>query len=177
MMRILILSCSFIICISVAESQTSIIADTAKNSDGSVKLMNYQDALDHCTRQEMRLPSARELAELSQSLGAKGIKETIFPNTKVNDEVRAERTQNLSQGYYAIYSTNAKGEQTIDFYFSESGYQKPSNELGEFWFWSSSHISTNKNVVYGLSGSEGFLGFGSLDPTYVYFAVRCAKGI
>ena len=48
-------------------------SEIARYADGSIRLMNQPDAESYCKAQDMHLPSARELAQLSQSLGAFGI--------------------------------------------------------------------------------------------------------
>ena len=80
--------------------------------------MNQYDAVSYCANQGMHLPSARELAQLSASLGAAGISET-------------------PKGYYLVSAKNADGK-VDNFYFNYSGYKRPQGDLGNNWFWSSS---------------------------------------
>jgi hypothetical protein len=53
--------------------QTPSFLDIARNGDGSVKLMSQKEAFDYCANRGAHLPSARELAQLSMSFGARGI--------------------------------------------------------------------------------------------------------
>ncbi len=131
--------------------------DIVKNADGSVKTMNQSDAVDYCTSQGAQLPSARELAQLSTSLGAKGI-------------VDACGSSDIS--CFSIKATNADGNED-SFDFSYAGYQRPAGEMGNNWFWSSSAYSNVSDFAFFLNGSGG-------EVAYVYrnghYAVRCVSG-
>jgi len=76
--------------------------DIVRNSDGTISYMNQHDAIAYCANLGMHLPSARELAQLSASLGVQGIKELVqFPS--VSEANRA--------GYYRI---DARARNTND---------------------------------------------------------------
>ena len=120
--------------------QAPTFLDIVKDADGSVKYMNQYDAVQYCAAQGAHLPSARELARLSMSLGAKGISEVTAPKPDIS--------------YYKISAKNADGS-LDEFYFSYVGYQRPTSELGNNWFWSSSVGSVNSDFGFLLSGYGG----------------------
>ncbi len=75
--------------------------------------LSQADAAQYCSTQGAHLPSARELGQLSRSLGANGIAEVA---SGMPDD-----------SYYLINATNADG--TADnFYFSDDGYQQPADD-------------------------------------------------
>ena len=130
------------------------LTDIVRNADGSVRHMNQYDADSYCRNQGQRLPTARELALYSQSLGAQGISET------------------KKDGYYLVKGSDSAGIPD-NFYFSSKGYQRPSGDLGSFWFWSSSvhpDFSDNAYVLYGDNGGiDGDRGGFDIN------AVRCVR--
>jgi hypothetical protein len=130
------------------------IGDIARNTDGSIRYMNQADAINYCASQGQHLPSARELAQLAQSMGAAGISETA------------------KDGYYLVNAVNADGKYD-SFYFNYSGYQQPAGDLGNNWFWSSSVDSSNSGGAFVLRGHYGFVYYG---PRGLSDAVRCARG-
>lgn len=135
-----------------------VFLDIVKNADGSVKTMNQSDAVHYCASQGAHLPSARELAQLSTSLGAKGI-------------VDACGSSDIS--CYSVKATNADGNED-SFEFSYDGYQRPAGEMGNNWFWSSSAYLNVSDFAFFLNGSGG-------EVAYVYrnghYAVRCVIDI
>ena len=153
--------------------------DIAKDKNGKVLIMNQYDAEKYCANLEKdgktdwRLPTVREQALLSQSMGAKGIKETQFAEIKSSDaRVSAEITQMGKDNYYPIYKKNAAGDTVVDFYFNYSGYQKPDGDLGQNWFWSSSVHPYDSSFAYVLSGRYGSVSYDSRDDSH---AVRCVR--
>ena len=159
-----------------AEGRASTLGDIARNPDGTVLRMNQYDADKYCQAQGTRLPTIREMAAYSQSLGAKGILETAYPGVyyaflKVDEEIKRMNTN----GYDAIYTSNSAGETTVDFYFNYSGYQRPSGDLGNYAFWSSSVVPHASSDVYGLVGASGDLYFYDRSQNYNDNAVRCVR--
>lgn len=133
------------------------LGEIAKNADGSIKTMSQADAFEYCKNQGGHLPTARELAEYSRSLGATGVIE--IADRKVNDH-----------DSYMIGAWNPDG--AIDkFYFNKSGYQQPSGDLGNNWFWSSSGSFANLYGDYVLNGNNGSIDFAYRDNGW--HAVRC----
>jgi hypothetical protein len=144
----------------VQAGQTPQFGDIVKNSDGSIRYMSQYLATEYCSSQGMRLPSAREFAQLSQSLGAKGIKEfNEFPN-----ESAAKKA-----GYYPVLAT--RWNEHDGFYFSNQGYNRPTGELGNNRFFSYSHnpymSSPNSYIFFGDSG------YVWEDSPTVFSAVMC----
>jgi len=110
-----------------------------------------------CLDKGMRLPTARELALVSQSLGAQGISKT------------------KKGGYYLVKGSDSAGNPD-HFYFSNKGYKRPAGDLGNKWFWSSSVHPDASDNAYGLNGLNGGIAYyyyRSYD--YVYYAVRCVR--
>jgi hypothetical protein len=145
--------------------------DIAKDKNGKVLYMNHPDAVKYCEKDGKRLPTVREQALLSQSMGSKGLKETTFADIKTSDaKVSAEITQMNKDGYYAFYKKNQAGETVVDFYFNYNGYKKPTGDLGENYFWSSSVHPVYSSYAYELFGCGGYIYYG-----YDYGAVRCVR--
>ena len=148
------------------------IGDIARNTDGSIRYMDQADAISYCAcdsdhaRKDLgcttapnsnHLPSARELAQLAQSMGAAGISETA------------------KDGYDPVNAVNADGKND-SFYFNYSGYQQPAGDLGNNWFWSSSVVSNNSDRsgnAFFLYGDNGVVGN---YPRGHHYSVRCARG-
>ncbi len=129
--------------------------DIVRDSDGSVKTMTQGDAIQYCSKRGAHLPSARELAQLWEILGAKGIVDSCRSDDKC----------------YTIEILNVDGT-SDSFYFSYAGYQRPSGELGNNSFWSSSVYSDSLDYAFFLNGEVGNVG-----GSGVYFnAVRCVSG-
>ncbi len=114
--------------------------NVAKEENGTVKQMSQFDAVQYCAAQGAHLPSARELAQLSTSLGSKGIVDNCDSDNKC----------------FLVVAKNADG--SIDsFHFSSAGYQRPTDDFGVSWLWSSS-VNLNASVrAFVLSGSGGDL--------------------
>jgi len=130
------------------------LGEIVRNADGSVRLMNHYEAEAYCQKQGSRLPTARELGLVSQSLGAKGFRETEYPNVPINNsrEVMLEMSRMYSDGYGEVYTWNSAGEKVVDFYFGYSGYKRPAGDLGYYAFWSSSVVDP---FAYDLDGYYG----------------------
>jgi hypothetical protein len=138
--------------------------------------MNQYDAERTCREQGTRLPTARELAVYSQSLGARGIRETAHPGVVTSDTtVRAEIEQMDRDGYPPIYVANSSGQRAVDFYFNYSGYQRPAGDLGNLWFWSSSVPPDASAYAYLLSGLSGDVAYYYRSYAGDLSAVRCVR--
>lgn len=99
--------------------------------------VTQQTAIEVCRERGMRLPTARELAMVAQSLGAEGISER------------------RKDGYRLIKGSDVNGNPD-HFYFNYRGYQRPEGDLGRKWFfWSSSVHTHDSSVAYGLYASNG----------------------
>lgn len=142
---------------------TPVIGDIVRNTDGSIRYMNQYDAVQYCANQGMHLPSARELAQLSMNLGAKGIL-----------EMHDIKNGHVPEGYHHVKAKNADGKDD-SFYFNDVGYQPTKGDLGHSWLWSSSVCSDISDFAYGQSGDYGSIGFVIRYDDNV--AVRCAAGL
>jgi uncharacterized protein (TIGR02145 family) len=133
--------------------------DIAKNADGKPKYMNQAEAIYYCLNQGAHLPSARELALLAMSLGARGIVDSCGSDNRRCFSYKAE---------------NADGSYD-SFKFSYEGYQRPAGDLGDNWFWSSSVHKSMSYYSYILRGQSGHVGIDSRTRTR-NVAVRCVSG-
>ena len=146
-------------------------SDIVRNADGSVRLMTQSSeymksidqplppgelgALEYCASQGMRLPTARELAQLSESKGAKGI-------GAPPDQI-----------IYGVTATNPDGK--LDrFSFDKSGYVQPAGDFGKNSFWSSSTGKLTDDLVYVLGGDNGDIATAGRGD--YRFAVICIDG-
>ena len=146
-------------------------SDVAKDQSGKVQLMNQQDSAHYCLQIGAHLPSAREYAKLSQSLGAHGILETGFPGVSIKDPKIQNEMMNLPT-YSAIFTTNAAHEITVDFYFDEQNYRPPAEDLGPSLFWTSTANAVDSKFSYFYSSTSGIPYTNMKNETKL--AVRCA---
>ena len=152
------------------------LGDILRDTAGNVRHMSQFDAERTCRELGARLPTARELAVYSQSLGARGIRETTHPGVVTTDStVSAEIEQMDRDGYYPISVANSSGRRAVDFYFNNSGYQRPAGDLGNYWFWSSSVHPDYSNSAYLLNGFHGYVDYYSRSYASAYGAVRCVR--
>jgi hypothetical protein len=152
------------------------LGDILRDADGRVRHMNQYDAERTCREQGTRLPTARELAVYSQSLGARGIRETAHPGVVTSDTtVRAEIEKMDRDGYYPIYVANRSGQRAVDFYFNHWGYQRPPGGLGNLWFWSSSAHPFDSDYAYYLDGYDGGIAYVNRSYDDDYGAVSCVR--
>lgn len=137
---------------------TSPLGDVVRNTDGNVSRMNQVEAKRVCIEKNLRLPTARELAIHAQTLGARGIRETKFPDAVSTDaEVKAEIEQMRLDGYHPIFKINSSTRMAVDFYYENGGYNRPEGDHGQYSFWSSSLILSPPRTieVYSLNGYDG----------------------
>lgn len=145
-----------------------------KHSDGSIAYLPLSQAKAFCDEHGLHLPTAREVALLAQSLGAKGILETSFTDISVKmNEVKTEILEKKAQGYYPIYKLNSQRQTVVDFYYSEEGYVRPEGDTGKYWFWTYSLQPADKNYAYVLISTNGRITSDYNPVMYAGAAVRC----
>lgn len=105
----------------VQVDQGPIFFPVARDPDGKVKYMNIIEAVQHCENNGSHLPSARELAQFSVNLGAKGIVEVCDAGDDYCQKIEAKNIDGKNDS----------------FYFSSAGYRPPEGDLGKVWFLSS----------------------------------------
>lgn len=159
------------------------LGDIVKTPDGKAIQMNHYEAEKYCKAQGSRLPTAREFAREAQRLGAKGIEETKYPNFSADsNEVQVEEYQMIKGGYETNYAKTPVGMIVVDFYFKREGYQRPSGDLGNHAFWTSTIGALDHRYAYGLNGIYGFfdifdrrspINFNGDHALYGFSAVRC----
>lgn len=125
--------------VSIFEARADIVDPDGilRNDDGSIFYTTHRWAEKACPT-GTHLPSIRELAELSQKSGSKGILE----RNQV-DPIR------VPAGYHKISAINSDGKWD-EFYFSNDGYEPPAGDLGSNWFWSSSSSFYGAAYCYAL---------------------------
>ncbi len=134
-----------------------------RNSDCSFRGMHYDDAIKACPA-GTHLPTAREVAEYSQSKGAKGISRTKF-----------DENSSAPSGYTSVASTNPEGTQEDAFYYSNEGYSHPGTaDTGSFWLSSLPQGSYGIHYARVFSNSNGSLS-GVKHRTSGLAAVWCFK--
>ncbi len=139
-------------------NQTPSFLDFRRKSDGSPMTMDQRRAVQYCAINGAHLPTARELALLAMSFGARGIVDSCGSDKECSQE-RAK---------------NADG--TVDtFYFSSAGYQRPAGDLGDYSIWSSSISSRNSKYAFTFSGSLGVVSDFADRDSDDHIAVRCVS--
>lgn len=163
-----------------ALAQVTALGEVLRDDRGNVLHMDLYQAKEACREQGSRLPTIRELAAHSQSLGARGIRETAHPGVwPLDAPVRAEIEQMDREGYSAIYLPR---KEAVAFYFNYSGYQRPAGDLGNYWFWSSTPFNGHYLYYEGAYVLRGI--YGGIDDHSVssnsyggfpHCAVRCVR--
>jgi len=134
-----------------------LLKDVTPELTGILKTgVSQHEAENICLDKGMRLPTARELALVAQSLGAQGISET------------------KKDGYYLVKGSDSVGNPDR-FYFSYKGYKRPAGDLGNKWFWSSSVHPDVSNSAYTLYGVNGVIDFDERSYDVSSNAVRCVR--
>ncbi len=158
---------SFILLVSLFTLSTGAYADKLdkdgilRNDIGIIQYMTQTEALNACPA-GTHLSTIRELAGMSQSMGAKGILET----SEVKDG-------NVPDGYYLVYGKNPDGGYD-KFYFNNNGYKRPEGYFGPVRIWSSSDYLYSGLHAYALNLLNGYVVY-----RYIYSrddhaaAVRC----
>ncbi len=148
---------------------------------GKVHNMDWWRAKLHCEKNESRLPTARELAQLAVKYGAEGIRETKFPRTDFDtDDVHEEIEEMRGNGFHPVYCAYHNEIPCVEFYFSNKGYSRPEGEKGDYSIVSNSHSNgvppeygTRTYVFNFHSGTFGIASHGGVD--FERQAVRCIK--
>ena len=152
-----------------------IFGDIVKNADGSIRHANQRYADEYCRDRGFRLPTARELAQVSQSRGAAGIRETAHVGVvRTDPAVQQEITAMRKEGYAPFYAHDGIHPTSVDFYYSYVGYQRPAGEEGSIiFFWSSTKYPFAANFYYRLHVDSGHFNADSDGRYYVESAIRC----
>lgn len=155
----ILLACSVGYSATVTLTDTSSFLDIARDMNGKVMYMNQSEAIKYCANQGAHLPSARELAQLSMSLGAKGIVDSCGYDKRTCYKVDSIE--------------NADGSKD-EFYFDYSGFEIPTGDLGDKWLWSSSVKSFNPDFAFVFHRHFGSIVYEN--GNYNNFAVLCVAG-
>lgn len=138
-----------------------------READHSAKLMTQYQAMGFddsgnilpegpACPEGRHLPTVREFAQYTQSLGAKGILDLSQVDPK-----------HVPLGYKLIRVMNPD-KKTDEFYYSAAGYKGHADELV---FWSSSVDPVNSDLGYVYSLNDGSIG--GYIRRYFLIAVRC----
>ena len=132
--------------------------------------MNQIQADHFCRSLGTRLPTARDQALISQSLGACGILSTIeYDSFQGTPECPRDSYDRVS------VAPSAQEPSGDEFYYSRSGYRRSDRDLGNYFFWSSSVSASNSNFAYGLGGDHGDIYGDVRRVAYTRSAVRCVQ--
>lgn len=158
-------------------SPVPFIGDIERDSSGKVLRMNQYNAEKHCKAKGSRLPTVREYAQLSQLMGARGIRESAYKNligdlietAKVSNEIDAME----ADGFHTIYTRNNR-YRVLEFYFDHSGYRyrRPKDDDVDEWgwgFWTSS-VTGVSSEFYAFDGYHGDF---VRDYRRYYHSIRC----
>lgn len=123
-----------------------------------------------CRNRGTRLPTARDQALISQSLGACGILSTTeYDSFQGTPECPRD-------SYYRVRVARSAQEPSGDeFYYSRSGYRRSDRDLGNYFFWSSSVSAFGSDYAYGLNGGNGFIDVDVRSVVFGDSAVRCVQ--
>lgn len=166
----------------------------ARNSDGSLLLLNQLDAERYCEANGSRLPSALELAEAAKRQGAQ-VRHTQFGGVFVDydshqgivnpsvEALRAEVREAEAAGFITIYfSSEFYRLRQVGFYYDSSKYKSNRYEQEPYECWSSTTVSRDPlGPVRGLVNNDAYKfnsRDGSLSTTsraYALASVRCSE--
>jgi hypothetical protein len=168
------------------------------DGEGKLVTMGQEEAAEYCAKHHSRLPTNREWAEYAAANGARGIKETAFPDVSVTAPGRSGLRQEMEENRYTydwIFVAKNPGVLlwTMDFYYSARGYkeipeerelliksyhhldgwQRPDRDkYSEKWvFWTSSPAAENSAWFFTFNAVNGDLEVYADGPLHV----RCAK--
>ena len=92
-------------------------------TDGTLDLeITREDAATYCESLHQHLVSTREMAEFATALGARGIRETAFPEDSLSQAARLEDEQNKQDGYFPIRRLGKDQQVVVDFYYNSNGF-------------------------------------------------------
>jgi hypothetical protein len=129
--------------------------EIATDTNGNALHMSNEGSEKYCRAQGARLPNARELALHAQSLGARGIRETAFPDVSEKDAHVSEEMRLMhGDGFIPIERANSAHQLTVDFYYNKTGYKPPQTNLGLFFIWGSAPSGLYPVIMY----SDGSIG-------------------
>lgn len=159
-----------------------VLEDVARDAQGRIRSMDHYEAVIYCHQQGMRLPTPRELAMHSQSLGAIGIRETAYPGATVrNSELQDEIFHMRRDGYHPVYTASSSVYAAVDFYFNYGGYRRqvddPVREVRDYWLWSSAVHPESHFLAYGLGGESGNVSTQIRLFNYDKGVVRCVRSL
>jgi hypothetical protein len=142
-----------------------LIDNIARYGDGTPVLLSISDAYKFCEEKELQLPTVRELAFFAQNLGAKGNSETGYPEINIKKElVQKEIEEKKKTGWTLIlrykvddsraHNQDDNGIEVVDFYYSSLGYKRPTDDSGNYSFWSRSQQGNSDSFLV-LDGTNG----------------------
>jgi hypothetical protein len=140
--------------------QNSVSDGIVKDASGKANYMTRVEAVQYCERQGKHLPSARELAQLAMSMGAKGF---------------VDYCSSADPKCSEIHAINADGHHD-SFRFDWVGYKSPKGDLGDKVFWSSSVQSTALNFAFLFNGRDGSLDYMGFHSPWDTYAFSCVPG-
>lgn len=126
-----------------------------RDREGNLIKLNYGGAIRACPK-GTHLPSIREYARLTQSLGAMGVLEV------------SQVDVNHIPAKYELQSWKVSEKKRDAFYYNHNGYPVD-NKLVDVWYWTSSE-EADSDLIYVMYDDGGFFYYDRSEE----FAVRCA---
>lgn len=150
------------------------LSTVALNPDGSLLLMNFSEASAYCKTRGTRLPTVREFADYAYQHGARGTRETAYPNIATTEKnVYLEGLSNFHSGGYVALKKRSETNRfiVINFYYSNEGYIAP--QVDDFQAWTSSPFPAYPGAqpYYVFSSKTGRLDQAAEDKSLL--AVSC----
>lgn len=141
------------------QAETKNLKDVIPELTGILKTgVSQYEAERICQDEDMRLPTARELA-------LDAIKREVLPLSAISETKK--------DGYDLVEGSDSAGNPDY-FYFSYKGYERPTGKLGGNWVWSSSVHPDDSDDAYRFDNFDGVI-----DEDYrelhISNAVRCVE--
>ncbi|WP_413288345.1 hypothetical protein [Bdellovibrio sp. HCB337] len=137
-----------------------------RDTEGYARYFTSKEALQYCKDIGGELPTARQYATLGIQLGAKGIRETSFPNLPDEiEEVEKEIRKMRADGYEPVrkFWIRENGEiwwwiTVVDFYYNYAGFPEYSGDFGADSLWTYSGSIEIRQQQYIFNGPDGSFG-------------------
>jgi hypothetical protein len=163
-MKLIFMLFAYIVAVgNICHAETVDRDGIVRDDYGQVLSMGQLAAIETCAKFGMRLPSVRELATFAKSDG------------EILKEVNEVTPDDIAKGYVHLVGAIDSDGKRDSFYYDYRNYLIPVNDLGQYWFWSSSHNANTGNpyggypIVFGVGMAEYY------DSGYDV-AVRCIAG-
>ncbi len=166
---LLMLAVSIFVASAGARADTVDKDGLLRGDNGELLGMNQADAIKACAKHGMHLPAIRKLVELNQAAGL-----------EIRKSIECTYDDHLIRGFRNESGVTPDGKYD-HFCISNRNYTRPSGDLGNYWFWSSSVNPQYPFLGVAFEGDHGFVV--DLDTRvtngkrhFYDLAVRCVPG-